>query len=176
MQAIHECCVKHNIVCNVVGVPKSIDNDILLIDSCFGFETAVTEAQRALMAAKVEARSAYRGLGLVNVMGRQSGFIAMNASMASGVVDICLIPEMLFNMEKLFEHVAKVLDDQGHCVVCVAEGAGQVRTSLRISMILMSQQFCHVSAPLVFHVSSHVCLPLHRVIAKSWTLLHVLLG
>ena len=64
------------------------------IDRCFGFDTAVEEAQRALLAAKVEASSAYKGVGLVKLMGRQSGFIAMQASMASGVVDICLIPEV----------------------------------------------------------------------------------
>jgi hypothetical protein len=67
-----------------VGVPKSIDNDILLIDKCFGFDTAVEEAQRALLAAKVEASSARHGIGLVKLMGRQSGFIAMQASLASG--------------------------------------------------------------------------------------------
>ena len=64
------------------------------IDRCFGFDTAVEEAQRALLAAKVEASSAYKGVGLVKLMGRQSGFIAMQASMASGVVDVCLIPEV----------------------------------------------------------------------------------
>lgn len=57
----------------------------LQIDRCFGFDTAVEEAQRALLAAKVEASSAFRGLGLVRLMGRSSGYIAMNASMASGV-------------------------------------------------------------------------------------------
>lgn len=123
--AIDQECRRAGVTCSVVGVPKSIDNDILLIDRCFGFETACDEAQRALLAAKTEARSAYRGLGLVNVMGRQSGFIAMNASMASGVVDICLIPEIRFNMEKLLAHVERIIEDQGHCVVCVAEGAGQ---------------------------------------------------
>ena len=74
--------------CAVVGVPKSIDNDILLIDKCFGYDTAVEEAQRALICAKVEATSAFRGVGVVKVMGRQSGFIAVNAAMASGMVDI----------------------------------------------------------------------------------------
>lgn len=58
------------------------------IDKCFGFDTAVEEAQRALLAAKVEASSAFRGIGLVKLMGRQSGFIALQASMASGVVDV----------------------------------------------------------------------------------------
>jgi len=123
--AIAEECQAQGVVCNVVGVPKSIDNDILLIDRCFGFETAVEEAQRALMAGKVEARSAHHGLGLVKLMGRQSGFIAMQASMASGVVDVCLIPEMQFNVEKLCRYIEQVFERKGHAVVCVAEGAGQ---------------------------------------------------
>jgi 6-phosphofructokinase len=58
--AIHDGCRKQELKCCVIGVPKSIDNDIMLIDRCFGFETAVDEAQRALLAAKVEARSGYR--------------------------------------------------------------------------------------------------------------------
>lgn len=123
--AIHDECERTGVVCSVVGVPKSIDNDILLIDRCFGFDTAVEEAQRSLLAAKVEASSAHRGVGLVRLMGRQSGYIAMQASMASGVVDICLIPEVPFTIPRLCAAVETVLDRQGHCVVCVAEGAGQ---------------------------------------------------
>lgn len=116
------------VTCAVIGVPKSIDNDILLIDKCFGFDTAVEEAQRALISAKVEASSAYRGVGLVKVMGRSSGFIALNASLASGVVDVVLIPEVPFKLEGphgLFEFVEKVIADRGHAVICIAEGAGQ---------------------------------------------------
>lgn len=59
-------------------------------------------------------------------MGRQSGFIAMMASMASGVADLCLIPEINFSMPKLLEHIDRVIARKGHCVICVAEGAGQV--------------------------------------------------
>eukprot|EP00192_Tetraselmis_astigmatica_P003598 CAMPEP_0117680344 /NCGR_PEP_ID=MMETSP0804-20121206/18301_1 /TAXON_ID=1074897 /ORGANISM="Tetraselmis astigmatica, Strain CCMP880" /LENGTH=543 /DNA_ID=CAMNT_0005489833 /DNA_START=86 /DNA_END=1717 /DNA_ORIENTATION=+ len=123
--AIQEEVEKRNMKTVVVGVPKSIDNDILLIDRCFGFQTAVDESQRALMAAKVEASSAKFGLGIVKLMGRQSGFIAMNASLASGVVDVCLIPEVPFTMDKLVEHVQSILTSKGHAVLCVAEGAGQ---------------------------------------------------
>ena len=86
--AIQAELARCNVPCAVVGVPKSIDNDILLIDKCFGYDTAVEEAQRALISAKVEASSAFRGVGIVKLMGRQSGFIAVNASMASGMVDI----------------------------------------------------------------------------------------
>lgn len=86
--AIQAELARCNVLCAVVGVPKSIDNDILLIDKCFGYDTAVEEAQRALISAKVEASSAFRGVGIVKLMGRQSGFIAVNAAMASGMVDI----------------------------------------------------------------------------------------
>eukprot|EP00879_Flechtneria_rotunda_P013593 GHRR01014199.1.p1 GENE.GHRR01014199.1~~GHRR01014199.1.p1 ORF type:complete len:431 (+),score=144.29 GHRR01014199.1:565-1857(+) len=126
--AIQQKCDEANVICNVIGVPKSIDNDILLIDKCFGFDTAVEEAQRALLAAKVEASSARKGIGLVKLMGRQSGFIAMQASMASGVVDAVLIPEVPFTLygdKGLFKYLEGVIANKGHCVVCVAEGAGQ---------------------------------------------------
>lgn len=123
--AIQQEVERQGVRCVVAGVPKSIDNDILLVDKCFGFDTAVEEAQRALLAAKVEASSGYKGLGIVKLMGRSSGFIAMQASMASGVVDVCLIPEVPFSLEKLKQCVAGVLEKKGHCVVCVAEGAGQ---------------------------------------------------
>lgn len=69
------------------------------VDRCFGFDTAVEESQRALQAAKVEASSARNGIGLVKLMGRSSGFIACQASLASGVVDVCLIPEVPFELE-----------------------------------------------------------------------------
>lgn len=59
-------------------------------------------------------------------MGRHSGYIAMMASMASGVVDVCLIPEIKFTLPKLLEHIESVITRKGHCVICVAEGAGQV--------------------------------------------------
>lgn len=72
--------------CLHVSVPVCIS--VLQIDKCFGFDTAVEEAQRALLAAKVEAVSGYRGLGIVKLMGRSSGFIAMQASMASGGLDV----------------------------------------------------------------------------------------
>ncbi|KAG2446591.1 hypothetical protein HYH02_008576 [Chlamydomonas schloesseri] len=126
--AINAMCRQHDVPCSVVGVPKSIDNDILLIDKCFGFDTAVEESQRALMAAKVEASSARKGIGLVKLMGRQSGFIAMQASMASGVVDACLIPEVAFKLDGdngMLKYLDNVIKAKGHAVVCVAEGAGQ---------------------------------------------------
>ncbi|GJN16123.1 hypothetical protein PR202_gb03080 [Eleusine coracana subsp. coracana] len=88
-------CRKRKLKVSVVAVPKTIDNDILLMDKTFGFDTAVEEAQRAINSAYIEARSAYHGIGLVKLMGRSSGFIAMHASLSSGQVDVCLIPEDL---------------------------------------------------------------------------------
>lgn len=122
--AIARECIAAGVPCNVVGVPKSIDNDIQLIDRCFGFDTSVEEAQRSLICARVEAKSA-AGVSIVKLMGRQSGFISMNASMASGVVDVCLIPEVPFTMPALLAHVRARLAAKDYCVLCVAEGAGQ---------------------------------------------------
>ena len=123
--AIQRECEQSREPCLVIAVPKSIDNDILLIDRTFGFETAVEEAQAALMAAKVEATSGYRGVGLVKLMGRRSGFIAVQASLASGLVDICLIPEVQFRIDAVMAYLETVLERKGHAVVCVAEGAAQ---------------------------------------------------
>lgn len=123
--AIQRECEHSRVPCLVIAVPKSIDNDILMIDRTFGFETAVEEAQAALMAAKVEATSGYRGIGLVKLMGRRSGFIAVQASLASGLVDICLIPEVTFRLDSVMSYLEDVLERKGHAVICVAEGAAQ---------------------------------------------------
>ena len=90
--------------------------------------TACQEGVKAINAAYVEASSAFRGVGLVKLMGRQSGFIAMNSSLASGEVDVCLIPETKFDLEGeagLLSHIERTLEQKGHCVVVVAEGAYQ---------------------------------------------------
>ncbi|XP_021758835.1 ATP-dependent 6-phosphofructokinase 5, chloroplastic-like [Chenopodium quinoa] len=124
--AIHNECRKRRMKVSVVGVPKTIDNDILLMDKTFGFDTAVEEAQRAINSAYIEAHSAYRGVGLVKLMGRSSGFIAMHASLASGQVDICLIPEVPFHIHGphgILRHLEYLLDTKGSAVICVAEGA-----------------------------------------------------
>ncbi|RLN04511.1 ATP-dependent 6-phosphofructokinase 5, chloroplastic-like [Panicum miliaceum] len=126
--AIHEECRKRKIKVSVVAVPKTIDNDILLMDKTFGFDTAVEEAQRAINSAYIEARSAYHGIGLVKLMGRSSGFIAMHASLSSGQVDVCLIPEVPFTLDGeygVLRHLEHLLKTKGFCVVCVAEAAGQ---------------------------------------------------
>jgi 6-phosphofructokinase 1 len=122
-----------DINCCVIGIPKTIDNDIHIIDKTFGFDTAVEEAQRALVAAKTEASSAYKGIGIVKLMGRQSGFVALNASLASGVVDVCLIPEVPFCEKKLCDYVDTVIKKNGHAVVCVAEGCGHTSGEFDVS-------------------------------------------
>ncbi|WCJ29537.1 ATP-dependent 6-phosphofructokinase 6 [Euphorbia peplus] len=112
----------------VVGIPKTIDNDIPVIDKSFGFDTAVEEAQRAINAAHVEAGSVENGIGVVKLMGRNSGFIAQYATLASRDVDCCLIPESPFYLEGhggLFEFIEDRLKENGHMVIVVAEGAGQ---------------------------------------------------
>ena len=82
--AIDNMCRERNMPTAVIGIPKTTDNDILLLDRTFGFQTAVDEAIKAIRSAAIEARSAFNGVGLVRVMGRQSGFIAMHAALASG--------------------------------------------------------------------------------------------
>ncbi|KNA06576.1 hypothetical protein SOVF_179750, partial [Spinacia oleracea] len=126
--AIHNECRKRKMKVSVICVPKTIDNDILLMDKTFGFDTAVEAAQRAINSAYIEAHSAYHGIGLVKLMGRSSGFIAMHASLASGQVDICLIPEVPFTLDGpngVLSHLEHLIRTKGAAVVCVAEGAGQ---------------------------------------------------
>ncbi|CAM8891105.1 unnamed protein product [Rhodiola kirilowii] len=126
--AIHNECRKRQMRVAVVGVPKTIDNDILHMDKTFGFDTAVEEAQRAINSAYIEAHSAYHGIGVVKLMGRSSGFIAMQASLASGQIDICLIPEVPFNLHGphgVITHLRHLIETKKSAVICVAEGAGQ---------------------------------------------------
>ncbi|KAK7387652.1 hypothetical protein VNO78_22439 [Psophocarpus tetragonolobus] len=111
----------------VVGIPKTVDNDVGIIDRSFGFETAVEKGEEAISAAHVEAESAVNGIGLVKLMGRSTGHIALHATLSSRDVDCCLIPEIDFYLEGkggLFEFLAQRLKQNGHAVLVVAEGAG----------------------------------------------------
>ncbi|KAL6140792.1 hypothetical protein ACLB2K_059085 [Fragaria x ananassa] len=138
---IFEECRRRGLKVAVAGIPKTIDNDIPVIDKSFGFDTAVEEAQRAINAAHVEAESIENGIGVVKLMGRYSGFIAMYATLASRDVDCCLIPESPFYLEGaggLFEYIEKRLKENGHMVVVIAEGAGQ--ELLAQSMLAMNHQ------------------------------------
>ncbi len=112
----------------VVGVPKTIDNDIPYIDQSFGFQTAFAQAASSIRAAHVEARSAPNGVGLVKLMGRHSGFIACYAALANNDADYVLIPEVPFVLDGeggLLDHLSRRVEQQGHAVIVMAEGAGQ---------------------------------------------------
>jgi len=109
----------------VIGIPKTIDNDICFIQKTFGFETAVTEAQRSTYAAHTEAIGARNGIGLVKLMGRDSGFIAAYAALSDSQVNFCLVPEVPFSVAGLLEALSERLERRGHAVIVVAEGAGQ---------------------------------------------------
>ncbi|XP_040383278.1 LOW QUALITY PROTEIN: ATP-dependent 6-phosphofructokinase 2-like [Oryza brachyantha] len=112
----------------VTGIPKTVDNDVGVIDRSFGFHTAVEAAQQAIAAGHVEAESAVNGVGLVKLMGRSAGHIALHATLSSRDVDCCLIPEEDFYLRGaggLFEFLYHRLKKNGHAVVVVAEGAGQ---------------------------------------------------
>lgn len=109
----------------VIGVPKTIDNDISHIQESFGFETAIAEARRAVNAAHCEAIGHRNGIGLVKLMGRESGFIAAYATMANPLVNFCLVPEVPFALEALLNALEDRLARRGHAVMVVAEGAGQ---------------------------------------------------
>ena len=108
----------------VVGIPKTIDNDISFIQQSFGFETAATEARRATYAAHSEATGARNGVGLVKLMGRDSGFLAAWAVLADSQVNFCLVPEVPFTLPALLAALEQRLARRGHAVIVVAEGAG----------------------------------------------------
>ena len=112
----------------VVGVPKTIDNDIPFIRKSFGFETAVAEAVRAITGGHIEAHDFPNGVAIIRLMGRESGFIAASASIASGDVNCCLVPEVPFSLDGrngVVSVVERRLRSRGHAVIVVAEGAGR---------------------------------------------------
>jgi len=112
----------------VVGVPKTIDNDIALIERTFGFETAVDLARTAIKTAHTEAKDYPYGVGLVKLMGRESGFIAASSALANSEVDICLIPEVPVVLDGeygMLAFLANRLRRRRHAVIVVAEGACQ---------------------------------------------------
>lgn len=110
---------------SVIGIPKTIDNDICYVQSSFGFETAVSEAWRAVYAAHAEAKGVRNGIGLVKLMGRESGFIAAYVVLADSQVNFCLVPEVPFRLERFLEALEHRIVRRGHAVIVVAEGAGQ---------------------------------------------------
>jgi 6-phosphofructokinase 1 len=111
----------------VVGVPKTIDNDVPYVDRTFGFETAVEVARQAVDAAHVEALATHNGVGLVKLMGRDAGFIAAAATLASREVNFCLVPEVPFRLDGprgLLAALEARLAQRSHAVIVVAEGCG----------------------------------------------------
>ena len=112
----------------VVGIPKTIDNDIPYIDQSFGFQTAFAEATKSIRSAHVEAKASPNGVGLVRLMGRHSGFIACYAALAEPDANYVLIPEVPFALEgpnNFLDHLMDRVKRSGHAVVVAAEGAGQ---------------------------------------------------
>ncbi len=110
---------------SVIGIPKTIDNDISFLQNTFGFETAVDEAHRAIYAAHTEATGARNGIGLVKLMGRDSGFIAAFSTLVNSQVNFCLVPEVPFTLTGFLKSLEERLARRGHAVIAVAEGAGQ---------------------------------------------------
>jgi 6-phosphofructokinase 1 len=119
---------KRGYALSVVGIPKTIDNDIPFVARSFGFLTAVSEAAKVLQRAHTEARSVPNGIALVKLMGRHAGFLTAEATVASQDVNFTLIPEVPFQLEgecgflSALEHR---IVNRGHAVIAVAEGSGQ---------------------------------------------------
>merc|ERR1719409_532876 len=109
---IFDQCLEEDYECAVVGVPKTIDNDVPMLDKTFGFDTACTEAVKAIMSAYVEATCNANCIGLVKLMGRHCGYLTMMSCLAARHVDICLIPEMNFTLEKVLQHAVHLLSTQ----------------------------------------------------------------
>ncbi len=119
---------KRNLPISVVGIPKTIDNDINVVQRSFGYETAVEATWDIITNAHNEAKACRNGVGLVRLMGRQSGWIAASATLANSAVNFCLVPEVKFDLHgpKGFLSVLEQrLRRKEHAVIVVAEGAGQ---------------------------------------------------
>lgn len=127
-EKITEEITKRKLYISVIGIPKTIDNDLNLIQKTFGYDTAISESVKVLQCAHVEAKGAPMGIGLVKIMGRQSGHIAVGAALAQGDVNFVLIPEIPFDLhgnKGFLSFLEKRLRTRGHCLILVAEGAGQ---------------------------------------------------
>jgi len=119
---------KRNLPISVVGIPKTIDNDINVVQRSFGYETAVEATWDIITNAHNEAKACRNGVGLVRLMGRQSGWIAASATLANSAVNFCLVPEVKFDLHGpngFFSHLKTRLQNKEHAVIVLAEGAGQ---------------------------------------------------
>ena len=125
---ITDAITERGLKISVVGIPKTIDNDIHLVSRSFGFDTAVDVATQAIRSAHNESAAYPNGIGLIKLMGRHSGFIAATATLAQQDVNFVLVPEVDFDLEGpngFFVAIEKRLEQRGHAVIVVAEGAGQ---------------------------------------------------
>lgn len=125
---IHEEIAKRDLKISVVGIPKTIDNDISFIDQSFGFQTAFSESSEVIRAAHVEAKASPNGVSLVKLMGRHSGFIACYAALAHNDANFVMIPEVPYPLDGkngFLPWLVQRVRNAGHAVVVVAEGAGQ---------------------------------------------------
>jgi 6-phosphofructokinase 1 len=119
---------RRNLKISIVCIPKTIDNDLSLIEKSFGFDTAIEKAAEAIKSAHVEAKGAFNGIGLIKIMGRNSGHIATHAALAQNDTNFVLIPEIPFDLEGkngFLTTLKKRIKSRGHAVILVAEGAGQ---------------------------------------------------
>ncbi|CAE7238504.1 PFK5 [Symbiodinium sp. CCMP2592] len=126
---LYQAARKRDMPLSIVGVPKSIDNDIVFFDKTFGFDSAVAAASEVIRNGWVEATSCAKGVGIIKLMGRDAGFVAMHAALASTIVDLVMIPEVDVEMEEIMKHVDTTLARKDFMVVAVAEGAGQTFVS-----------------------------------------------
>ena len=123
--AIEREAEKRGVKISVVGIPKTIDNDIQYTERTFGFETAVAMSRMPITCAHREAKGVRNGVGLVKLMGRESGFVAAYATLASSDVNLVLIPEVLFTLKGVLRFLEERLARKSHAVIVVAEGAGE---------------------------------------------------
>ena len=120
--------IRRNLKISIVCIPKTIDNDLHLIQKSFGFDTAIEKTVEAIKSAHVEAKGAFNGIGLIKIMGRHSGHIATHAALAQNDTNFVLIPEVPFDLEGkngFFTALKKRMKSRGHAVILVSEGAGQ---------------------------------------------------
>lgn len=126
--AIHDEIKRRKIPIALIGIPKTIDNDVLWVSKTFGFESAVGKAVEALRCAQTEARSAFHGIGLVKIMGRNSGSLTATAAVAMNDIDFVLVPEVSIRLEGqngLLNAIVRKVLEKGYITIAVAEGAGQ---------------------------------------------------
>ena len=126
-----------------------------MIDKTFGFESAVEQAVKCIQSANVEANCTPNGIGLVKLFGRSCGFIALLATLASRDVNVCLIPESKFELygeDGLINFVFKRLKIKGHCVIVVAEGAGDALVDLDVTSTGLTDKSGNPILPVIYYI------------------------